>query len=95
MVASVFVLARVADDGHCTDDKQPPQVSIALLGDAVEAFLAARAILLWHRADPGPISATSAVAPMPGISANRRLASQARCRTLMISSMEAISAPTV
>jgi hypothetical protein len=27
------MIARVADDGHCPDDQQPPQISIALLGD--------------------------------------------------------------
>jgi hypothetical protein len=30
------MIARVADDGHCPDDQQPPQISIALLGDAAE-----------------------------------------------------------
>jgi hypothetical protein len=30
------VLARVADDGHLADDQQPPQISIALLGDRAD-----------------------------------------------------------
>src|SRR5215470_7863323 len=42
------VLARVANDGHCTDDQQPPQISIALLGDAAELILAAGTVLLWY-----------------------------------------------
>jgi hypothetical protein len=47
------VLARVADDGHRDDDQQPPQISIALLGDAPEPALAAGAVLLRHQPDPG------------------------------------------
>jgi len=46
------VLARVADDGHCADDKQPPQISIALLGDAAEPVFAAGGVLLRHQPDP-------------------------------------------
>src|SRR6478752_10678535 len=38
-------LRAVADDSHCPDDKQPPQVSIALLGDAAEPILATGAVL--------------------------------------------------
>jgi hypothetical protein len=89
------VLARVADDGHCADHQQPPQISITLLGDTTEPVLATRSVLLRYQPDPGgktapdenvfqsPISATNAVAPtgpMPGISSSRRLVSQARCR---------------
>ena len=33
------MLARVADDGHRADDEQPPQVSIALLGDTASLSL--------------------------------------------------------
>src|SRR6516165_4746402 len=47
------VPARVADDGHCPDDQQPPQISIALLGDAAEPVLAAGGVLLRHQPDPG------------------------------------------
>src|SRR5476649_1055369 len=47
------VLARVANDGHCPDHQQPPQISIALLGDAAEPVLAAGAVLLGHQSDPG------------------------------------------
>src|ERR1700761_9248994 len=47
------VLARVADNGHCADDQQPPQIAIALLGDTTEPVLAAGGVLLRHQPDPG------------------------------------------
>src|SRR5262245_64023469 len=47
------VLACVSNDGHGTGDQQPPQIAIALLGDAAEPLLAASRMLLRHQADPG------------------------------------------
>jgi hypothetical protein len=87
------VLALVADDGHCADDKQPPQISIALL--VMLPSLSLPPVPCCFGTNPiqaarlrpdeklfqSPISATNVVAPigpMPGISASRRLASQAR-----------------
>jgi hypothetical protein len=47
------VLLRIADDGHGTIDEQPPQVSIALLGDTAELVPATGRVLLRHQPDPG------------------------------------------
>src|SRR5829696_3718241 len=47
------VLARVTDNGHGAYDQQPPQISIALLGDAAEPVFAAGSMLLRHQPDPG------------------------------------------
>ncbi len=44
---------RIADDCERTDHEQLPQVSITLLGDASEPFLAAAGVLPRHQADPG------------------------------------------
>src|SRR5258705_10137639 len=43
----------IADDGHCAGVEQPPQVSLALLGDAAKPILAAGRVLLRHQPDPG------------------------------------------
>jgi hypothetical protein len=47
------------DNGQRADDQQPPKVSIALFGDAVEPVLAASRVLLWHQSDPGSKTAYS------------------------------------
>ncbi len=49
---SVPCSLRAADDGHRPDHQQPPQISIALLGDAAEPVLSAGGMPLGHQPDP-------------------------------------------
>ena len=44
---------RVSDDRRRTDDEQPAQIAIALLGDAAEPLLAAGRVLPRNESDPG------------------------------------------
>ena len=45
-------LPGVSNNRCCTDDEQPPEIAISLLGDAAEPLLAARRVLPRHKSDP-------------------------------------------
>jgi hypothetical protein len=42
----------VSNNDCCTDDEQPSEIAISLLGDAAEPLLAARRVLPRHKSDP-------------------------------------------
>jgi hypothetical protein len=42
----------VSNNRRCTDDEQPSEIAISLLGDAAEPLLAARRVLPRHKSDP-------------------------------------------
>jgi len=46
------ILPGVSNNRCCTDDKQPSEIAISLLGDAAEPLLAARRVLPRHKSDP-------------------------------------------
>ena len=46
------MLPGVSNNGCCTDDEQPSEIAISLLGDAAEPFLATRGVLPRHKSDP-------------------------------------------
>ena len=43
----------LSNNGCCTDDEQPSEIAISLLGDAAEPLLATRRVLPRHKSDPG------------------------------------------
>src|SRR4051794_26328073 len=43
----------LSNNGRCTNDEQPSEIAISLLGDAAEPLLATRRVLPWHKSDPG------------------------------------------
>jgi colanic acid/amylovoran biosynthesis glycosyltransferase len=53
------MLFCVSDNSHGTDDQQPSQIAVALLGDAAQTRLAAGRMLLGHQPDPSGHVATS------------------------------------
>src|SRR6476620_7545589 len=46
------MLPGVSNNGCCTDDEQPSEIAISLLGDAAEPVLAPRRMLPRHKSDP-------------------------------------------
>ena len=42
----------VLNNGCCTDDEQPSEIAISLLGNAAEPLLATRRVLPRHKSDP-------------------------------------------
>ena len=42
----------LSNNGCCTDDEQPSEIAISLLGDAAEPLLATRRVLPGHKSDP-------------------------------------------
>ena len=46
------VLPGVSNNGCCTDDEQPSEIAISLLGDAAEPLLAPRRMLPRNKSDP-------------------------------------------
>jgi hypothetical protein len=46
------MLPGVSNNSCCTDDEQPSEIAISLLGDAAEPLLAARRMLPRHKSDP-------------------------------------------
>src|SRR5215475_7236534 len=46
------MLPGVSNNGCCTDDEQPPEIAISLLGDAAKPFLAPRRMLPRYKSDP-------------------------------------------
>ena len=42
----------LSNNGCCTDDEQPSEIAISLLGDAAEPLLATRRVLPRHKSDP-------------------------------------------
>jgi len=46
------MLSGLSNNGRCTDDKQPSEIAISLLGDAAEPLLATRRVLPRHKSDP-------------------------------------------
>src|SRR5271169_3801627 len=46
------MLPGVSNNGCCTDDEQPSEIAISLLGDTAEPFLATRRVLPRHKSDP-------------------------------------------
>jgi len=78
----------------CTDDEQPSEIAISLLGDAAEPLLATRRVLPRHKSDPraaksrpdlkalGSVTveamAVAPITPIPGTVSRRRLTSLAR-----------------
>src|SRR5262249_37861540 len=46
------MLPGVSNNGCCTDDEQPPEIAISLLGNAVAPLLAPRRMLPRHKSDP-------------------------------------------
>src|SRR5437773_10424922 len=46
------MLPGVSNNGCCTDDEQPSEIAISLLGDAAEPLLAPRRMLPRHKSDP-------------------------------------------
>jgi hypothetical protein len=46
------MLPGVSNNGCCTDDEQPSEIAISLLGDAAEPLLAPRRVLPRHKSDP-------------------------------------------
>src|SRR5882757_3971388 len=46
------MLPSVSNNGCCTDDEQPSEIAIPLLGDAAEPLLATRRVLPRHKSDP-------------------------------------------
>ena len=46
------ILPGVSHNRCCTDDEQPSEIAISLLGDAAEPLLAARRVLPRHKSDP-------------------------------------------
>src|SRR5436190_22227938 len=46
------LLPGVSNNGCCTDDEQPSEITISLLGDAAEPLLATRRLLLRQKSDP-------------------------------------------
>ena len=82
------------DDGGCAHDEQPPEIAIALFGNAAELLLAACRILARNETDPGreiatrleelgsvtvDVMAVAPITPIPGTVSTRRLTSLARC----------------
>jgi hypothetical protein len=45
-------LPGVSNNGCCTDDEQPSEIAISLLGDAAEPLLAPGRVLPRHKSDP-------------------------------------------
>jgi hypothetical protein len=41
-----------SNNGRCTDDKQPSEIAISLLGYAADPLLATRRVLPRHKSDP-------------------------------------------
>src|SRR5215469_559534 len=48
----LWILPGVSHNRCCTDDEQPSEISISLLGDAAEPLPAARRVLPRHKSDP-------------------------------------------
>ena len=46
------MLPGVSNNGCCTDDEQPSEMAISLLGDTAEPLLAPRRVLPRHKSDP-------------------------------------------
>jgi hypothetical protein len=46
------MLPGLSNNGCCTDDEQPSEIAISLLGDAAEPLLATRRVLPRHKSDP-------------------------------------------
>src|SRR5579864_145548 len=46
------ILPGVSNNRCCTDDEQPSEIAISLLGDAAEPLLATRRVLPRHQSDP-------------------------------------------
>ena len=46
------MLPSVSNNGGCTDDEQPSEIAISLLGDAAESLLTPRRMLPRHKSDP-------------------------------------------
>jgi hypothetical protein len=46
------LLPGVSNNGCCTDDEQPSEIAISLLGNAAEPLLAPRRVLPRHKSDP-------------------------------------------
>src|SRR5271154_3890721 len=46
------MLPGVPNSGGCTDNEQPSEIAISLLGDAAEPLLATRRMLPRHKSDP-------------------------------------------
>jgi hypothetical protein len=46
------MLPGVSNNGCCTDDEQPSEIAISLLGDAAKPFLAPRRMLPRYKSDP-------------------------------------------
>lgn len=47
-----WILPGVSHNRRCTDDEQPSEIAISLLGDAAEPLLAARRVLPRHKSNP-------------------------------------------
>ena len=46
------MLPGLSNNGCCTDNEQPSEIAISLLGDAAEPLLATRRVLPRHKSDP-------------------------------------------
>ena len=84
----------LSNNGCCTDDEQPSEIAISLLGDAAEPLLATRRVLPRHKSDPRckitrpdlkPLGsatveamAVAPITPIPGTVSRRQLISLAR-----------------
>ena len=83
----------LSNNGCCTDDEQPSEIAISLLGDAAEPLLATRRVLPRHKSDPcckiptgfeatrvcnSGSMAVAPITPIPGTVSRRQLMSLAR-----------------